>query len=78
MTKNHSTQIKSLFESAGINVSNVCVLGRYVHIDTYQKYEQKILQLLTSMGAIETKTLTPGKDGAHLDGKKCFRIVCKL
>lgn len=72
---NRNEKLKSLLEKAGVRVESVCCIGAFVHIDTHKKYEYKIRNIMTQIGANNIKTMSAAADGKHLDGSKNHRIV---
>lgn len=71
MTK--SQQMEKTLNNAGINTRRVSVLGSYVHIDTFEKYESKLVDLMTSAGFAVLKI----SNGVHMDSFDGFRAVFK-
>jgi len=70
----NSEKLAKTLKAAKINVSNVKVLGSYVHIDTYKKYEAALLDMMTRAGF----RLNSVRDGVHMDDYVGFRMVFKL
>jgi hypothetical protein len=69
-----SKRLADLLAKAGVNVQGVTVLGCFVHVTSYAKYRDRIVDLLTSAGAcIEYE-----RDGDHLDGSVGLRVVGKF
>jgi hypothetical protein len=66
--------ILNILKLADINASNVVVLGKYIHIDSFQKYNDVLQHVLTSSGFVIVKAL----DTLHLDGYKGYRVSAKL
>jgi hypothetical protein len=71
---NKSQQIKELLVKAGANIRNLVVLGSWVHIDSYAKYESMLMFTMESAGFQCVKV----SNGIHMDGTKGFRIVFKV
>lgn len=70
----NSEKLAALIAKAGINAKSVKVLGVYVHIDSFSKYHDKLVHLMTSAGF---KVLVAA-DGFHMDGTKGYRASFKL
>ena len=66
--------IESLLKRAGINVTAVTVLGRFVHVDSFAKYDAKLQHLFTASGFVILKAA----DMPHLDGFNGYRMSAKL
>jgi len=71
---NTSKKLTALLSKAGIRQTKVTILGIYVHIDSYSKYDDKLQHMLTSAGF----TVLSAKNINHLDGYKGYRISAKL
>ncbi|QIG67406.1 hypothetical protein EVB39_077 [Rhizobium phage RHph_TM3_3_9] len=69
MTK--SDRLIELFNRAGILTRRVQVIGGYVHVDTYEKYENKLTDAMTTAGFVIVRIMS----GRHLDGFDGFRMV---
>lgn len=67
-------KITKLLKKAGINVKAVTVLGRYIHIDSYNKYDDNLKYFLASAGFKVLKAA----NCQHLDGYKGYRISAKV
>jgi hypothetical protein len=72
MTKNE--RFTELFKKAGINTRRVQVIGSFVHVDTFEKYENKLTDAMTNAGFRPIMT----KNGVHLDGFDGFRMVFQV
>jgi hypothetical protein len=72
MTK--SQQMEAIINKSGVNTRRVLVLGRFIHVDTFNKYETKLTDLMTLSGF---KALS-ASDGVHMDGVNGFRMVFSL
>jgi hypothetical protein len=72
--KVNAERLGKTLTSAGINVKAITSLGTYVHIDSYQKYEQQIVQYLVGSGF----KLIKADDIYHLDGYAGYRASFKL
>jgi len=57
--------------AAKINTRRVTVIGSMVHIDTYEKYESKLLDLMSLAGL----RLIRKSNGRHMDSFDGFRMV---
>jgi hypothetical protein len=68
-------QLKAVLEKVGVNVISVTVLGRFAHVDTFQKYESKVFEVFNAMKASKISVMQAGADGLHLDGTRSHRIV---
>lgn len=69
-----SQKMETILNAAKINTRRVKVLGSYVHIDTFRKYETAITDLMSLAGF----GLLMANDGRHMDGVDGFRLVYKL
>jgi hypothetical protein len=69
-----SKRLADSLEKAEVNVRKVTVLGAFAHIDTYEKYGDKVKDLMSSAGA----KLLMEKNGAHMDGLDGYRLVFKF
>jgi len=69
-----SQQMEKTLNAAGINTRRVSVLGSYIHVDTYEKYEAKLLDLMTRTGY----ALLSRSNGVHMDSVDGFRMVFKV
>lgn len=67
-------KFQSVLKAGGINVRRLKTLGAYVHIDTFEKYEDKINRVMGSLGA----KLLMAENGVHMDGVNGFRLVYKF
>lgn len=56
---------------AGVNVRDVLALGSFVHIDSYKKYADIIMHLMTSAGFVCVKQ----SDSSHMDNTTGYRVV---
>lgn len=72
MTK--SEQMKNLLTQAGVNIRSLVILGAWVHIDTYAKYEQMLRSTMAAAGFQCVKI----SDGQHMDGTSGYRIIFKV
>lgn len=72
MTK--SDQLKKIITDAGINVRDVMFLGSIAHIDSFAKYGDKIVDLMTTAG-FSVLRIT---DGPHMDGTSGYRASFRL
>lgn len=66
-----SQQMETLLKAAGVNTRRVQVIGRFVHIDTYEKHADTIIGLLTTAGF----RARMAENGKHMDGFHGFRMV---
>ncbi|QIG67881.1 hypothetical protein EVC29_081 [Rhizobium phage RHph_Y52] len=71
---NLTDRITALFVRAGINTRRVSVIGSFVHVDTYKKYENKLMDAMTTAGFV----IVQKSNGVHLDGVDGFRMVFKV
>ena len=69
MTK--SERITDILTRSGVNVRNVNVIGSFVHIDTFEKYEAKLIDLMTTCGFRFRRS----SNGIHLSGLEGFRMI---
>ncbi len=67
-------QIELLLNLAGINVTKVLVLGSFVHVDSFQKYNDTLQHVFTAAGFVIVKA----SDCLHLDGYNGYRMSAKL
>jgi hypothetical protein len=67
-------KIESLLSQANINIINIDVLGSYVHIDSYSKYQTKLEDLMTSAGFKIVKS----SNCNHLDDFNGYRLSVKI
>lgn len=72
MTK--STDLEAILGNAGISTRRVKVLGSYAHVDTFEKYEESLTEI---MGLAGFKKLW-AKGGIHLDKFAGYRVVFQL
>jgi hypothetical protein len=72
MTK--SQEMKNLLVKAGANIRDLVILGVWVHIDTFAKYEAMLRATLAASGFQCVKI----SDGIHMDGTSGFRMVFKV
>jgi hypothetical protein len=70
-------RLSDTLERAGIATSIIRILGSYVHIDTWAKYDAALRDVLGKMGA-QVQHLPGGADGKHLDGSSAYRLVAKF
>lgn len=70
----NSQKMEAILKTAKINTRRVKVLGSYVHIDTFHKYENAITDMMSLAGF----GLLMANDGRHMDGVDGFRLVYKL
>lgn len=70
----HSERLAGLIAKAGINAKAVQVLGAIAHIDSFEKYHDAIVHLMTSAGFVPVRAST----GYHMDGSKGYRASFKL
>lgn len=67
-------ELKKTLEKMGARIREVAILGPWVHIDTFAKYEQLLRSSMAAAGFQCVKI----SDGAHMDGTSGFRIVFKV
>lgn len=67
MTK--SEKLAEIIAKAGINARAVKVLGSFAHIDSFAKYNDRLIDLMTSAGFKVLKV----SDGHHMDGTHGYR-----
>lgn len=72
MTK--SQRLATILEAAKINTRRVLVLGSFAHIDTFEKYEGQISDLMSKAGF----KLHSRSNGRHMDSFDGFRLVYQL
>lgn len=68
-----SARMTRLLANADINVTSLAVVGSWVYVDTFQKYEGNLRNVMNSAGFKCVKV----SDGIHLDGNNWFRMVFK-
>jgi hypothetical protein len=64
-----SQALAEIIKKAGINATNVKLLGSIAHIDSFDKYHDKLVDLMTTAGF---KVLHVS-NGFHMDGSKGYR-----
>lgn len=64
-----SEKLLNLLAKANIRTRRVKVYGSIAHIDSYSKYHDKIVDLMTSAGFSVLKV----SDGVHMDGSEGYR-----
>lgn len=69
-----NAKFEATFKAGGINTRRIKCLGPFVHIDTFEKYEDKINAV---MGALGFKLLS-ANNGVHMDGIDGFRLVYQI
>jgi hypothetical protein len=69
-----NAKFQATFEAGGINVRKVRVLGGYVHVDTFEKYADKLDRVMGPLGFRKFSE----SNGVHMDGIDGFRLVYKL
>ena len=67
-------QIADTLAKAGVNVRDVLALGSFVHIDSYKKYADIIIHLMTSAGFV----CHCQSEGRHMDDTVGYRVVFKV
>ena len=67
-------KIEYLLRSAGITVSNVLVLGRFVHVDSFASYNNQLQHIFTAAGF----RIRKAQEGVHLDGYRGYRMSAEL
>lgn len=65
---------KTIFEKLGINVQRVMCAGAFVHVDTFEKYENKLIDAMAMAGFAPIDR----SNGRHLDDYVGYRIIFKL
>lgn len=70
-SKERAKAIETILGKIGVNVRKVRVLGPYVHIDTFNKYADKVTDAMSMAGMMKHSE----SDGKHLDGVDGFRMV---
>lgn len=66
-----SQQIETLLRAAGVNTRRVQVIGRFVHIDTFEKHADLVTEVLTAAGF----RARMAENGKHMDGFHGFWMV---
>jgi len=66
-------RMAAVLQKAGVNLSAVTVLGVYVHIDSYQKYDELLRRYLTKSGFTVVKV----SNGRHMSDYVGYRMVVK-
>ena len=74
MTNSISENIKSLFIRVEIPIRDLTVIGKFIHVDSFVSYNDKIQHILTAAGF----KILRANGGHHLDGSEGFRISAKL
>lgn len=69
-----ASKFEEIFKKLGINFSRVMVAGSYVHIDTFEKYENKLIHTMGFAGF----AYIDKSNGVHLDRYNGFRLVFKM
>jgi hypothetical protein len=69
-----NAKFEAVFTAGEINTRRIKCLGSFVHIDTFEKYEDKINQVMGALGA----KLLMAENGRHMDGVDGFRLVYKF
>lgn len=69
-----SQQMQTIINKSGINTRRVQVLGSLVHVDTFAKYEGRLLDLMSTAGF----AIRMVSNGVHLDGVDGFRMVFQV
>jgi hypothetical protein len=69
-----SQQMKDILTAAGANIRSLSVIGAWVHIDTFAKYENLLRSTMAAAGFQCVKI----SDGIHMDGTEGYRIVFKV
>lgn len=64
-----SAKLSTTIVKAGINIRRVSVIGSIAHIDSFQKYHDAILHLMTAAGFKVLRI----SNGAHMDGTSGYR-----
>ncbi len=64
-----SQMLKETLEKAGINTKSVSVLGSIAHIDSFKKYHDALVDLMTTAGFAILRV----SEGAHMDGTSGYR-----
>lgn len=72
MTK--SEQLETILNKAGINTRRVKVLGPFAHVDTFEKYEAALTDIMNTAGFVKLWA----KNGVHLDKVDGFRVVFRV
>lgn len=67
-------KIKALLAKSGINATRVSVIGRFVHIDSYKKYDLHLQHVMTAAGFV----VLQARDGIHLDEYNGYRLSAKV
>jgi hypothetical protein len=71
---NKNIRMTEMLTQAGASIRNLVIVGRFVHIDSYAKYESLLRSVMTEGGFRCIKV----SDGQHMDGTVGYRIVFKL
>lgn len=74
MTNKQMAQwLEEIFASANIKVTKVMILGAYVHIHTFEKYHDSIVDAMS----LVKFPLSQANGGMHLDGTTNYRMIFK-
>jgi outer membrane biogenesis lipoprotein LolB len=74
MAKEQSERLASILGRGGINFSSAKVYGSFAHIDTFKKYEARLVDVMGQAGF----RLHSTRDGVHLDDYRGFRMIFVL
>lgn len=69
-----NAKFETIFAAANINTRRVKALGSFVHIDTFEKYADKLSEMMGLAGF----SLLMAENGTHMDGVHGFRMVFKV
>ena len=66
-------KLADLLAKVGINTTSVLVIGQFAHIDSFKKYRDQIVNVMTTSGFV----FHMERDEFHMDGSNGYRIVFK-
>lgn len=72
--KSKSQEMRAILEKAGVNIRDLSILGAWVHIDTFPKYEMLLRSSMAAAG-FQCVNISNGRQLGGLDG---YRIVFKV
>lgn len=67
----NSEKMETILQGVGISTRRVKVLGSYVHVDTFEKYEADLDAFMSEGGFAKLAA----SNGRHMDSFDGFRVV---
>jgi len=67
-------RLENLLKHAGINFTEISVLGKYIHIDSFKKYSSQLEHFFSSAGFAVLKS----EHGPHICGPDRYHFVAKV